>query len=515
MTSHPLPSKTSQPPLHTALLVTFVSLSTLLLLACEADLELETSAPGSGKGGTSAGASRDADRGKPPTTRPAGRGGHAAEGPEPAAPDLAGNPGVDRGGGTSARMFLPTAEPVNTRAPRIALDAAGNLHAVYPVYAGGDAYYAFCPDQCSDPAALEVVQLPTEGTVLNAMLALTRTGRPRVLLATALAITWAECDQHCGQPEQWQAGVILDHGGDRELTGQAFALDPDDRPRFMLHTYLATLGIGQHAPQTLYAQCDGGCADAQSWRIDPVQDQIMQHTSLRFDAAARAHVATVAVTVESGGATARHAAYAVCEDDCGTPDAWSGIVLMPAYENYQKEIRPSVALSLTDDGGPRIAMLGRDDAGSPLLTYFECDANCEQDNWRAAVVSDNAQLGSGVDLALDAQQHPRLAFTLGDNIGIYHCDTAACTAEQATWTLSKVELAAEVPPDGIILWPNCTVDAWSLHDPSLALGAGQSALVGYQATDLSGGLRTIDPTNAACLAGKDMTLTRLARLPSF
>lgn len=42
------------------------------------------------------------------------------------------------------RFFLPTPAPDNTRRPMIVTDATGNVHGVYPAYANGCAYYAFC-----------------------------------------------------------------------------------------------------------------------------------------------------------------------------------------------------------------------------------------------------------------------------------------------------------------------------------------------------------------------------------
>jgi hypothetical protein len=71
-------------------------------------------------------------------------------------------------------------------------------------------------------------------------------------------------------------------------------------------------------------------------------------------------------------------------------------------------------------------------------------------------------------------------------------------------------------PDTIILWPNCVADAWLLHDPKLVLAADGSARVGYQASDISGGINNMpDPTMTPCVVGKDMTFGRLALMTSF
>lgn len=66
-------------------------------------------------------------------------------------------------------------------------------------------------------------------------------------------------------------------------------------------------------------------------------------------------------------------------------------------------------------------------------------------------------------------------------------------------------------PDEISLYENCTVGAWFLHSPSIALTNPGKARVGYQARDISGGWESPDPaTKADCRAGTDMTWSRLA-----
>ena len=410
----------------------------------------------------------------------------------------------------TTRFFLPTPEPENTKLPRILYDRKGGLHALYPGYAGGDAYYAYCPKDCSDPKAFQVVPLHTEGSVGDASLALTADGAPRVLLPTYLRVYFAQCDQACGELANWQIGAVVEHQAERDVTGQALALDSKGRPRFVMHTYLAYLGVGQREPHTYYAQCDASCTDAASWRIADIQAQIFYRSSLRFDAQDRAHLTTVAVDLDKN---VRQIAYLTCAQGCTSEADWHGIGLIPAFENDIEEIHASLAMTLTRRGGPRIVALGQREGGKRGLFYFECDEQCDQDHWRGTLLSDHEELGAGVDIALDPKDHTRFTFTLDDNIGLYACDAADCTIENSPWELRKVEFAGELPKDSIILWPNCTIDAWLLHDPSLALAPDGGVRVAYQATDISGGVRTVDPTKPACVAGKDMTLSRMAVLP--
>jgi len=409
------------------------------------------------------------------------------------------------------RFFLPTPEPENTKLPRVLFDSKGGMHVLYPGYAGGDAYYAYCPDACTDPESMQVVPLHTDGSVGDASLALTADGKPRVLLPTYLRVYFAQCDKACGDEANWSIGAIVEHQSEQDVTGQALALDSKGRPRFVMHTYLAYLGVGQRAPHTYYVQCDAAdCTRAANWQSSVIQDQIWYRSTLRIDAKDRAHLATVAIDLDKN---IRRIAYLVCESGCTSEATWNGIGLVPSFENNIEEIRPSLAMALTRSGGPRIIALGQREGGLRSLFYFECDAQCDENNWRGARLSDHEELGSGLDIALDAKDAPSFVFTLDDNIGLYRCEASDCTDADAPWELTKVEFAGEVPKDNIILWPNCTLDVWLLHDPSLALAPDGSVRVAYQATDISGGVRTIDPTKPACVAGKDMTLSRMAIVP--
>ena len=95
---------------------------------------------------------------------------------------------------------LPTAgEARNTIQPRIESDAAGNLHLVYPAYAIGDAFYAYCQGDCRAMDQVSSIKFPTQGTVHNAMLALGPDHKPQLLLSTMSRIYYATCAGDCTQ----------------------------------------------------------------------------------------------------------------------------------------------------------------------------------------------------------------------------------------------------------------------------------------------------------------------------
>lgn len=472
---------------------------------------------GSATGGSATTAGASSNAGSSPTGGAAsGAGGNAASG------GLSGTGGSATGGSGSGdvpatRFFLPTGEPDNTSAPSLEVDSQGGLHAVYPAYAGGNAYYAYCGTDCKGTDDVKVVTFETQGTVANSMLALTRDGHPRVLLSAFQKVYYASCDTDCTNRASWTLSMILDHQSDREISGEALALDSKGRPRFLMHTYRAYLGIGQKPPKTWYATCDASCDNPTSWTYSEIAQEIWEGTTLRFDANDQPRIATVVNFNEGDQAGQKLSAYLECMGDCTTSDGWNGIGFIKPFESLTEavSIHPTVSMALTRAGGPRVAVLGQDENGSKRIVYFECDSDCSNDHWQGAVVSNHDKIDAGLDLALDAQDHPRLTYTLDYNIGMAFCDATVCGGPNSSWDLTKVELSRDIPPDAIFLWDNCTVGAWFLHNPSLALTTDGKPRVGYQARDISGGWSQPDPTKPPCVAGTDMTWSRVALLASY
>ena len=449
----------------------------------------------------------------------------AAQVPEPheadASAPASGQPSDDAGSTPVAqgeKFFLPTGEPTNTAAPRVEIDAQGNTHAVYPAFFNGDAFYTFCEGECSDPSKLKAVKFDTDGTVYNAMLRLTKDGHPRVLLGGSSHNYWAECDQSCDERANWQYGEIQNHQGDLDITGEALALDPEGRPRFLIHAYRALFGIGQKTPQTSLAQCDADCTKPESWRYDVIaKDEIWLGSSFLYDATGKAHVATHVYSF--GDMPSDPAgAYLSCSGTCNAENTWHGIGFFPPYESTSEAVamHPAISLALSKAGHPRVAQLGKTADGKKIAAYFACEENCEGDNWKTGFSWQADQFDDGIDLALDQNDRPRFVHTINYNIVLTYCDAADCTAADAKWDSAFVERGADIPSDTIFLEWNCTVGAWFLHSPSIALTPDGKPRVGYQIRDVSGGGAVItDPSKPRCTAGTDMTLSRLAALPTY
>lgn len=429
-----------------------------------------------------------------------------------------GGGGVPSGGagGAAARFFLPTGSEVdNTTAPTIEVDAQGNTHTLYPAYARGGAYYAFCGADCTGPETTKVVKFDTDGTVANAMIALDAAGHPRVLLSSYAKVYYGTCDADCGERASWKIEPIVDHGGEREISGEAFALDPKGHPRFLMHTYRAYLGIGQKEPETRYVTCEADCTTPASWTSSAIATDIWQGTHLRFDASGRARV-TTATDVTSGDTTRLMAAYVECNADCTKEDSWKGAALGELFTSEYEavSIKPTVTMALTRSGAPRVAYLGTSDAGKKQLVYMACDDDCSADHWQGLALGEHEKLSAGLDLALDGDDRPRLAYTLDYDIVLFSCDEAHCETGDPKWDLIKVEASSELKADQIFLNTNCTVGAWFFHSPSIALDPAGRPRVGYQARDISGGTSKPEPNKPGCVAGTDMTWSRLALLPS-
>ncbi len=416
----------------------------------------------------------------------------------------------------AAPFFLPTGVDVhNTGDPRIEADSAGNLHMVYPYVAAMGAVYAWCPAGCADDSLVYTVAFETDTAVSNAMVAVDSTDRPHVLLGTHEQIIYATCEGDCRMGGNWRYGVIHEHDGDWEITGEAFTLDPAGRPRFLMHSYQAYLGLFAPEPGTRFFTCDADCLQADSWSSSLISEQSWLEPTFRYDTSGVAHVSAV-IPVDEVDLVA----YLRCDTDCGNEveDNWPGVGLANAFsDRYIEEISPAVSMALTGSGGVRLAFLAADDASERMLVYFQCDTGCTEPDasgWDGLIMQqgeDASNLGDGIDLALDGQDRPRLAYTVQSSILVATCNTDCTNASgNDDWGATRAELSSDIPPDDIFLYHNCTVGFWNLRQPSIALGPDGQPAVAYRAEDISVGFTTPDPTRPACTAGVDMTMARLS-----
>jgi hypothetical protein len=420
--------------------------------------------------------------------------------------------GTPDGKGPLVPLFLPTDTPENTTAPTVEVDAKGGVHAVYPVRSRGDAFYAYCASDCGAPSRFKVVRFDTDGSVANVTLQLDDAGKPHVLMATSLRLYYAVCTGDCTQAAGWVTRVILEQGADLDVSGESFALDRLGRPRFLMHSYPQLLASTQRSFETYYVTCDADCLSPSSWKANLLStDEAWRGSQLRFDAQNRPRVATLARIRTAGGRATDIIGYAECNERCDEGASWSAVGLDAVYDVIRDEVDPAVSMALTRAGSPRIALLHKDESDAGALRYFACDTDCLGENWSVLELASSASLDSGLDLALDGSDRPRLVYTLNDDIVLASCQ-ADCGTAAAQWKRAAVEHSGDMEADKVIPYPNCTISAWFLQQPSLALGPDGQAHVAYQALDYSGGTSNPDPNAPPCTAGMDMTFSRIHRL---
>lgn len=422
----------------------------------------------------------------------------------------------------ASAFFLPTGQDVhNTGQPRMAADSRGGVHIVSPMVAELGAVYAYCSSACADDSDVQAVDFYTEdyGAVSNAMIAVDSSDAVHLLLSTYDAVIYAVCTANCTQPNSWESAVIHENDRDWDITGNAFALDSEGRPRFLMHAYQAFLGMFAPEPGTRMFACDVDCLNVANWQSAMISEQSWIHSTLLYDTANTAHVATV-IPVDDVDLVA----YLSCAADCLNEevDNWPGLGLAEAYSDlYITEIAPAVSMALTSDGAVRLAFLGRDE-GEQFLAYFECDFGCtdaDGESWYAMILlhsSEGSSFGDGISFALDQNDNPRLAYTVSSSILVAHCSNdCAGRFGGDDWGIAVAELSSDIPPDDIFLYHNCTVGMWFLRQPSLVVGANGLPVVAYRAEDISAGWTSPDPTKPACVTGVDMTMNRLAVLESY
>lgn len=298
---------------------------------------------------------------------------------------------------TASPTDAPTAEPTSealfletewrTSSASMKVDKNGGMHVGYYYYeamhdnAPNWAVYAYCASACEKDQQWQRVNLAQDRDVLEVQLALTQAGQPRMLIRAASTVypgakdyLYAACDQNCTDASGWQVGYVATTDStdifdlyDDNSPQHSFALDPQDRPRFIFQDRNYA-----HAEPSLY----GGY-------------------------------------------------YAACDVDCtaGTPanPTWSRTRITDEYRadfQYQYEIIEYASLTFTSQGGPRFVanFYPTNQSGQPAgLFYFGCDTACDQrENWQRIYLIDR---GSGTDpswdLELDSQDRPRLAFYKG------------------------------------------------------------------------------------------------------
>ncbi|MCC6190756.1 MAG: hypothetical protein IT318_17150 [Anaerolineales bacterium] len=419
-----------------------------------------------------------------------------------------------------------------TSHPTVRTDAAGGVHVAFtpesspPEDPGRPIYYAYCPGNCASAAAFTRIALGDGVEYAN--LALDADGRPRLLarlrVDTRFVYQYWTCDSGCTNPAQWTS-TLLGYAYARPVASgepfsQFFALDDQGRPRFVYFD----AGADHEDPHwgAFYAFCDTGCANAANWHETRLLDDPFASTfALAFGPAGQARLAYATYNSDD---ILHLLGYAECPTDCGSAGSWQGTPLA-ATASASVTANAGFALQTDAHGHPRLALYTGTGIGGSLapnrLYYLACEAaSCAQAaNWSALDLGLADEHGTeGVDLALDEQDQPRLAYhaPLAAGFGLYYawCNVN-CANSAAGWQSQKIEPSEQVNQElPIPPWPGCafpqcnppvpacTVSFWDTGvRPSLALDGAGHPRIAYDADHHQGG---------ACGAFTDTRLTRFA-----
>jgi hypothetical protein len=326
--------------------------------------------------------------------------------------------------------------------------------------------------------------------VEEVQLALTNAGHPRLLLRgpstdwSSEFYKYAACDSNCTNPANWTytdvTTTTFSPVFDNSYSGHHyFALDDLDRPRFLYQDSYTT---------AYYVYCDTACTNAASWWKYPVNVDIFadadSRPTLTFTSSGWPRI----TAIMEGSDAKEWLTYITCDADCINQANWTYTALMERGSGHV-----SFVLRLTSSGQPRLVFnQGSINSGpAGYLYYWWCNTGCTDGaNWAGSSIGAEGQ-AEDPDLALDALNHPRIAFrntSSPDGLGYVWCDTN-CESTSATWLGGVVEPSSDLDLEWDILPPlNCSGSYWwDGYRPSLVLDTVGNPRIGYVAQHLHGG----------------------------
>lgn len=414
---------------------------------------------------------------------------------------------------SSATLFLPAAG--NTMEAVVQVDATGRVHAAYSPASGDDngtywAHYAECAGDCDNAANWHGAAVGEVGPFGGYVrLALDPQGRPRMMWYR-LSSTWddgtyvyATCNSDCTDPTHWSETDVVSSPTSPDGR-RFFALDPQGRPRF-LYTDTSSGHSG-----TFYAFCDNDCTsiDPQSGRADNWWEGVFHPSYLLYDFLLTFNSAggpRLAYTVSS---SQRSLLYAECDNTCYDGDNWRQTTLPVAAETAY-----SFSLRLDSSGRPRLGFYSGytgDEQYDRRLYYLYCQSGCTtSSNWKALDLGLAAYSGLSVDLAIDSQNRPHLAYYVdADPFGLQYAEcTSNCESTAANWQVQWIETSEQLTASNPVPTElGCSISVWFAGmKPSVALDGQGNPHFGYDAEHTQGG---------TCTAHTDIELVRYAQLGS-
>jgi len=392
----------------------------------------------------------------------------------------------------------------------MAVDAQGGIHMAYYYYEPeyGDefpnpthAVYRYCAARCDDGSSWSEVALPGTNKVNQVQLALTRAGQPRLLIRidrpnifVPYEYHYAACDANCASAAGWTMTHFMNAGKpllqgvlDDDHSQRYFALDPQDRPRFVFtdRNYYEAQPDRYGA---YYVYCDASCTDAANWDAVHIgltaENEEYEYPALAFTSAGQPRI--VAGFRPHGGDSSG-IYYVACDAACGTEASWQRVRIGERGQGSN----PGWDIEVDAQDRPRIAFYPEQlpDGSGRQLHYAWCDANClDATGWHRSNVNAalglKAETGADPDLELDPAGRPRIAMIAfgGNTLGYAYCDVN-CEAQGAQWQGAAMDNATVLAQEWPVPFaPTCQGGLWRVWTPVLAFDPSGNTRLAYDAT---------------------------------
>jgi hypothetical protein len=433
-----------------------------------------------------------------------------------------GGGGGGGGGSVAGALWLPFTfsgdSVLSTYGTSVEVDDNGGIHAAYTIYSGMDeqgnkpATYAYCASQCADKTKWSTIHLGDD--VQEVRLALDPGGHPRMMLyGPVYDPTWprmryqyAACNSGCTNPANWTITTLvtpIEPTATREYdNNHYFALDGQGHP-VLIYTDTSQ---NDH-PGTFYLSCQTSCTDANQWiETTLTTGALFDKPSLAFspNGGARLAFGFFDENVDL------YLSYAECDANCTDGANWTATALVQIHGTAMYSLR------VDSSGRPRMGVYTGSYAYGPFqpgkLYYLWCDAGCSgAQNWYLTDTQMPSGSGDGVDLALDAQDRPRMSFQIaGEGLGYTWCD-ANCESDSGVWGSLEAE-SQESLADNYEVLPihRCTISTWlNGQRTSLALDSAGNPRIGYDAQHWWYGTELVNGVPQPCNY-QDVTVTRLS-----
>ncbi len=432
----------------------------------------------------------------------------------------------NNGADVAANFFLPYDlydHIWSNRMPQLVIDSHDVTHVAY---AANDAtFYGYCSTDCTGKESFHMVGFGLE-KLDTAQLAVDPAGHPRLLVSLVvdgvLNYRYGECNSDCAKIEQWFWSDDLVESiipGSTVEAVRSFVLDAQGRPRFVHSIWTAN---GTDA--SYYVYCNANCTEVGSWQQVTLLNAFVENLALQIAPSGLARIAYYAKTQDQQA----NVVYQIGYLECTTLDCSEHIGPLNLVQVSSGAV--AFGLRLDSTGSPRMALYPGSGEGGELpasrLYYLTCTANCAQGaaNWRAldiglpVTINDKAVYHGelGLDLALDHQDRPRMAFRIWPyaELGYAWCNQSNCATATDGWNETIVPSTQAADAElGHIRYscPTCyppIADCQSYWDagwwPTLAIGADGATRIAFEAQLWSYG--------GACSA---QALARFSRLAVF